>query len=266
MSGVRAVVSLSLAIAGFAACQKSSLQPGGPTGGINPFPDGGPGSSGAGGDHRRVRRRRSAASPVSAVRRIRRGIGGGGAPPDYGASACVTTSAQLPWTTVTGSAAPGWRWSSSSDGSAIAVLNRQPTQLDVRTYRRDGTPLGGRQFAADVQLLRYDGDHFLLIAHGVSGDFGGTDRAADADRGGNRSVHRPEHGDRAGPRRRGWAADTIVLLTTERFVNMTTGVAVPWTDDAGPRRGRPSPAGACTAPSRRETRSWSPAASGRRSA
>ena len=49
MSGVRAVVSLSLAFAGFAACQKSSLESGGPPGGINPLPDGGPGSSGAAG-------------------------------------------------------------------------------------------------------------------------------------------------------------------------------------------------------------------------
>ena len=49
MSGVRAVVSLTLALAGFAACQKGSLQPGGPSGGIKPFPDGGPGSTGAAG-------------------------------------------------------------------------------------------------------------------------------------------------------------------------------------------------------------------------
>ena len=55
------------------------------------------------------------------------------------------------------------------------MLNRQPSQLDVRTYRRDGTLLGGRQFAADVHVLAHGGDHFLLIAHGVSGNFGGTD-------------------------------------------------------------------------------------------
>lgn len=234
MSGVRAVVALSLALAGFAACQKDSLQPGGPSGGIKPFPDGGPsgtdaaGSSGAGGTTGAFD---GGFAGFGGSIGVGGAIGGGGAPPDYGASVCVIRSVQLPWTAVTGTPTP-LEVVVSDDGSAIAVLNRQPGQLDVRTYRRDGTLLGGRQFAPDVHLLAHGGDHFLLIAHGVSGDFGGTDVNADLTGGGRTFTV----GSTATERLRAvvtWPV-TTVLLTTERFVNTTTMVAVPWTTALGP--------------------------------
>jgi len=231
MSAGRAVAMLSLALAGFAACQDSSLQPGGPggPGSINAVPDGGPtGGGGSSGNGTTGAFDGGLAGFGSSV-----GTGGaGGAPPaDYGASACVMTSAQLPWTTVTGTLT-GLEVVVSSDGSAIAVLNRQPTQLDVRTYHRDGTPLGGRQFARDVQLLPYGGDHFLLIAHGVSGDFTGIEVAADVTGGAHKFMVPSTATEQiravvAGP-------PGIVLLTSERFVNATTGAAVPWTTTLGP--------------------------------
>jgi hypothetical protein len=224
MSVVRAATLLSLALAGFAACQKDSLQPGG-AGGIKPLPDGGPSGTGAGGTTGAFDGGFGGFVGVG-------GAGGGiGAIPDYGASPCVLTSVALPWTAATGPLAP-MEIVVSSDGSVIAVLNRQPTLLDVRTYRRDGTLLGGRQFAADVHLLATTGDHFLLIAHGVSGNFGGTDVNPDLTGG----VHTFMVGSTATERLRAvvaWPVATV-LLTTERFVNATTNRAVPWTTTLGP--------------------------------
>ena len=86
MPELRVVVSLSLVLAGFAACQKSSLQSGGPSGGINPLPDGGPGSSGAAGTSGALDGGfGGVAGPVGAA-------GSGGPPTSYPASQCVTTS------------------------------------------------------------------------------------------------------------------------------------------------------------------------------
>jgi len=222
---------MSLALAALAACQKDSLQPGGPSGGIKPFPDGGQTGAGASGGTGSTTGAFDGGFAGFGSSIGTGGAGGSVAPlPDYGASACVMTSAQLPWTTVTGTLTR-LEVVVANDGSAIAVLNRQPTQLDVRTYRRDGTPLGGRQFAPDVQLLPYGGDHFLLIAHGVTGDFTGTDVAADVT-GGARKFMVPSTATEqvraivAGP--------PIVLLTSERFVNATTGAAVAWTTTLGP--------------------------------
>jgi hypothetical protein len=228
MSGVRSVTLLTLALAGFAACQKNSLQGDVPAGGIKPLPDGGPSNTGAAGTTGVFDGGFAGFGFGGSV-----GAGGasGGAPADYGASVCVLTSVQLPWAAVPGTLTP-LEVIVSSDGSAIAVLNRQPTQLDVRTYRRDGTLLGGRQFAADVHVLAHTGDHFLLIAHGVSGNFGGTDVNPDLTGGGRTFMVESTVTERlravvAGPL-------GIVLLTTERFVNTTTKMAVPWTATLGP--------------------------------
>ena len=44
----------------------------------------------------------------------------------------------------------------AATASAVAVINRQAKQTDVRTYTRDGAVIAGFQFGADAQFLPYD--------------------------------------------------------------------------------------------------------------
>jgi len=240
MSGVRAVVSLSVALAGLAACQKSSLQGDPPPGGIQPAGGGGSSNTGTagttgafagGGGFAGVAAPAGVGGSIGVGGSVGLGGASGSGPPpvDFGASPCVITSVPLPWTTVTGLVT---RLEVVTSSDAIAVLNRQPGQLDIRTYRRDGTPLGGLQFAPDVQLLPNGSDHFLLIARGTTGDFVATDLPPSL-LGGRRAFvaasTATEQVRAAVP-----LAATIILLTTERFLNMANGAYVPWTAVLGP--------------------------------
>src|SRR6187401_1960210 len=73
-------------------------------------------------------------------------------PADAAESSCVSAAILLPWTR---SASTIGRLDVLTTPGAIAVANRQARQLDVRTYTRDGTVIGGFQFAADAQFVPY---------------------------------------------------------------------------------------------------------------
>jgi hypothetical protein len=148
---------------------------------------------------------------------------------DAAESACVTAAAALPWTT---SAAAPLRLDVAATATAVAVINRQAKQADVRTYHRDGTVIAGFQFGVDAQFLSYDASRFLLVARGTTGDFVAT--AIDPDLyGGVRlftaTANATEHMLRAVA----LSATAIVVITDEHFVNVATGVIVPWSTVLG---------------------------------
>src|SRR6266496_4217289 len=149
---------------------------------------------------------------------------------DAAESGCVTAAIQLPWTTTTSSAP--LRLDVAATAGAIAVINRQAKQTDVRTYRRDGTVIAGFQFGVDAQFLSYDDSRFLLVARGTTGDFVAT--AIDPDlyvgtRLVTATANATEHMLRAIP----LSTAAVVLITDEHFVNVTTGVIVPWSTILG---------------------------------
>jgi hypothetical protein len=214
------LVSLSLALAAaLTACKKGNLQdppPGSGAGGLNIMGSGG--ITGAGG---------SIGGPFDGGVGVAGGSGwidAGGAPMDYGALACVLTSVPLPWTVLTG-APPVLEVITTGD--TIAVLYRQPSLLDVRTYGRDGTPVGGFQFLPDTQVIPYDGGRLLVITFGQTGDFV-AHALPPTFEGGTRMFTARGTGTE---RMRGAIAlpGTAILLTTKHFVNMGAGLTIPWT-------------------------------------
>jgi hypothetical protein len=151
--------------------------------------------------------------------------GAGGAPViDAGASACVTATVALPWTIA---ASAALRLETATTTGAVAVMNRQAKQADVRTFARDGSVIGGFQFSADAQFLPYDDSRFLLVARGTTGDFVAT--AIDPDlvhgtRLSTASANATEHMLAAVP----LSPTAIAVITDEHFVNVTTGDIVAW--------------------------------------
>jgi hypothetical protein len=223
----RARSVLLLAFVASAACQKGSLQPDpSGTGGIGTGTlDGGSGAAGGG------------FGGVGGAGGA--GVGGGfggagigaadGGAGSFNPSPCVITSVPLPWMTVDGRTA---RFEVVASGDAIAVLHRDLARLDVRTYRIDGTSLGGLQFAADAQFQPYGAGHFLLVTRGQTMDIVATDLPATLT-GGRRVAAAPGSATellRAAVQMPG----AIIALTTAHFVNLTTGTTVAWTTALGP--------------------------------
>jgi len=135
-------------------------------------------------------------------------------------SACVSGVVQLPWT------APA-RLEIAVTANAVAVLNRQAKQADVRTYRRSGALIAGFQFAADAQFLPYNDSRFLLVARGVTGDFVATTLDPDlvgSSRLFTASANATEHLLGAVT----LSASAVVAITDEHFVNIGTGDIVTW--------------------------------------
>jgi len=149
---------------------------------------------------------------------------------DAAESACVTAAVQLPWPASTSS--PPLRLDVAATASTVAVINRQAKQTDVRTYQRGGAVIAGFQFGVDAQFLSYDDRRYLLVARGTTGDFVAT--AIDPDLyGGTRlftaTANATEHMLRAVV----LSSAAIVVITDEHFVNVTTGVIVPWSTVLG---------------------------------
>jgi len=90
---------------------------------------------------------------------------------DAAESTCVTAAIPLPWTKT---ASRPLRLAVVASSDAIAVMNRLPDRLDVRTFGHDGAAIGGFQFQADAQLLPYHDDRFLLVSRSTTGDFMAT--------------------------------------------------------------------------------------------
>jgi hypothetical protein len=150
-------------------------------------------------------------------------------PTDAGESSCVSAAIPLPWMRPASALA---RLDVATAGDTVAVMNRQPDMLDVRTYGRDGASIAGFQFAADAQFLPYRDGRYLLVTRGVTGAFSAT--AIDPDLvGGTRlygaTASATEHVLGALP-----LANSTVLVTDERFVNVgVTGAAAAWSDILG---------------------------------
>jgi hypothetical protein len=119
----------------------------------------------------------------------------------------------------------------AATADAVAVMNRQPMTLDVRTYTRDGTVIAGYQFAADAQFLPGPDGRFLLVARGVTGDFVAT--ALDADLVGGTRLYTAAAS--ATERMLGaiTLATTTIVITDEHFVNVGSGRAVAWSAALG---------------------------------
>jgi len=170
---------------------------------------------------------------------------GGGPPIDAGPirsdaaeSPCVSAAFPLPWTRSAGTIG---RLDVATTDGAIAVVNRESRQLDVRTYTRDGAVIGGFQFAADAQFLPYREGRFLLVARGVTGSFSAT--ALDPDLvGGTRlygaATSATEHmlGAIA-------LETTTIVITDEHFVNVGSGRSVAWSTAFGAGDGAPFQSG-----------------------
>lgn len=149
---------------------------------------------------------------------------------DAAASSCVMESVQLPWTT-SSSSAP-LRLDVAATANAVAVINRDAKQTDVRTYLRDGTVISGFQFGADAQFLSYSETAFLLVARGTTGDFVATAIAPDLVDGTRlftASANATEHMLGAIV----LSTTAIVVITDEHFVNVASGTIVPWSTVLG---------------------------------
>jgi len=152
-----------------------------------------------------------------------------GLPPiDAQESDCVTAAIPLPWTKPS---SPLTRLDVAAGADAIAVMNRQPTTLDVRTYTQSGTVIAGYQFAADAQFLTYRDGRFLLVARGVTGDFVATAIAPDLVAG----TRLYSAAASATERMLGAIAlaTTTIAITDEHFVNIGSGQAVTWSAALG---------------------------------
>src|SRR3982750_806300 len=125
---------------------------------------------------------------------------------DAAESACVTAAVQLPWMTTTSSAP--LRLDVAATAGAIAVINRQAKQTDVRTYRRDGTVIAGFQFGVDAQFLSYADSRCFL---GAACDQGPSVRTRLV----TATANATEHMLRAIP----LSTAAVVLITDEHFVN-----------------------------------------------
>ena len=149
---------------------------------------------------------------------------------DAAESSCVMASVQLPWTTT--SSSDPLRLDVAAIANAVAVINRQAKQTDIRTYARDGTVVSGFQFGADAQFLPYDETDFLLVARGTTGDFVATAIAPDlhnSTRLFTASANATEHLLGAII----LSPTAIVVITDEHFVNIASGTIVPWSTVLG---------------------------------
>jgi hypothetical protein len=159
-------------------------------------------------------------------------------PTDAAESACVTAVVRLPWMKPSSALA---RLDVATAGDTVAVMNRQPDMLDVRTYTRGGAAIAGFQFAADAQFLPYRDGRFLLVTRGVTGAFSAT--AIDPDLvGGTRLYGGPatvtEHVLGALP-----LATSTLLITDERFVNVGGDHAATWSTILGAADAEPFESG-----------------------
>lgn len=153
----------------------------------------------------------------------------GGHQLDAAESPCVTASVQLPWTI---SSSTLLRLDVAATADAVAVINRQTKQTDVRTYARDGRVISGFQFGADAQFLPYSDARFLLVTRGTTGEFVATAIAPDlrdSTRLFTSAANATEHvlGAIA------LSTMSIVVITDEHFVNIATGTIVPWSTVLG---------------------------------
>jgi hypothetical protein len=147
-------------------------------------------------------------------------------PPDAAEGECVRSVVALPWTD---SSATDLAVVTSTN--AVAVMNRRPNQLDVRTYARDGAPIAGFQFGGGAQFLPYRDDRFLLVARGTTGDFVVTALGADL-AGGTRLYTAVASATEHTLGAIGLPATTIVI-TDEHFVNVGSGRFVDWSTVLG---------------------------------
>jgi hypothetical protein len=131
----------------------------------------------------------------------------------------------LPWARSAGTLG---RLDVAVSGAAIAVTNRQGSQLDVRTYLSDGTIVGGFQFGADTQFLPYRDGNFLLFSRSTTGEFSVTALHPDLVTGTRLHTTASD----ATERMLGAAVlDTaIVLVTDQHFVNVSAGRSLVWQD------------------------------------
>jgi len=203
----RAPVFMLLAVIA-AGCSRRGLQPGGP-GQIGI--DAGPGEGGATAD----------VGPDDGGLPV---IDANLLPTDAGESACVTAAIPLPWMKPSSALS---HLDVLTAGDSVAVMNRTPDMLDVRTYTRDGAVIAGFQFAADAQFLPYRDGQFLLVTRGVTGAFSATAIAPDLVVG-TRLYGAPSS---ATEHVRGAVtlATSTVLITDERLVNVGgAGGAASW--------------------------------------
>src|SRR5262252_4431521 len=201
-----------------AACSKRNLDLGDGTGRIGPS-DGGPvtGTDGGPSDGPVGTADGPTLLPDARIMRL-----------DATESGCVAAAILLPWTQTSGVA---MHLSVAASSDAIAVMNRTSTQLDVRTFARDGTALGSFQFESDAQFGAYHDDRFLLVARGTTGDFAATSvgrTLMGGTRLGTATATISEHilGAIALP-------TDVVVLTDENFVSFAAGGGQPWSGVLG---------------------------------
>jgi hypothetical protein len=147
---------------------------------------------------------------------------------DAAESTCVTAAIPLPWTKTL---SKPLRLAVVASSDAIAVMNRLPDRLDVRTFGPDGAGIGGFQFQADAQLLPYDDDRFLLLSRSTTGDFMATSIGRTLT-GGTRLATATATATEHMLGAVSLATDTL-LLTDENFVSFATGHGVPWSSVLG---------------------------------
>ena len=139
-------------------------------------------------------------------------------------SSCVIAAVQLPWTTKLSTPAP---LEIVATADAVAVINRQAKQADVRTYARDGTVISGYQFAAEAQVLPYDAHRFLLVARGTNDDFVATTIDPDL-QGSTRLATTSADATERLLRAIALSPSTVVAVTDARFINLGIGGFVAW--------------------------------------
>jgi hypothetical protein len=147
---------------------------------------------------------------------------------DAAESSCVTGAIPLPWSKTP---SKPLRLAVVANSDAIAVMNRLPDRLDVRTFGHDGTAIGGFQFQADAQLLPYNDDRFLLVSRSTTGDFMATSIGRTLT-GGARLATATSTATEHMLRVVSLATDTL-LLTDENFVSFASGHGVPWSNVLG---------------------------------
>jgi hypothetical protein len=142
--------------------------------------------------------------------------------PDGAASECVRTSVQLPWKA---SDHPGLEVVAGDD--VIAVLDRRPAGLEVRSHGVDGAYLAAGVFGGDTQVLAAPGGGLTVIARtDEGGDWVEATFNAKLTAGSAGFAVSATKTERALA-----AVDTpgaTFLVTDERFVNMATGKSAAW--------------------------------------
>jgi predicted small lipoprotein YifL len=150
---------------------------------------------------------------------------GGGA--DVVESECVTAAVQLPWAAHDTASGTAVVLDVVAGTDAIAVLHRQDTGLDVRTYGLDGTFKASGSFSGDTQVLAAPGGGFAAIARTDDGkDL--VEVTFDA----TLKMGMPDLAVSAAATERSLAAVSVgttpILVTDERFINLATGQSASW--------------------------------------